>query len=442
MGPRTAASRAPSDEALPVDVPAGEIRVLEMIARGKPRREVLDELDRRSTELSRARFAELTAIATERADVDQALAASEAEAQRAHRYLTEAQRLSKTGTFTWDVQGDDHTWSEEIHRIFGFDLAASVSMPMIMAAVHPDDMPEVARLIGAAVEGGDFDLVFRILTVAGDLRYAHVVGHRIESIIDRPVFLGALQDVTESTRAVEALHRARRELAEVSRANSLGALTASVAHEVNQPLAAIITNANTCLRLLMTSPPDIEEAKEIAQHTIRDAYRAAEVIKRLRALYTGKPLEKERVDLNEAARDILALALSELQGERIVIHSDFSTALPEVIGDRIQLQQVIMNLVINASQAMQTIDDRPRTLSISTATDDEGNVVLAVCDCGPGAGIDDLETLFAPFYTTKPDGMGVGLSVSRFIIDVHGGRLRAVANDGPGLTFSFAIPAA
>jgi C4-dicarboxylate-specific signal transduction histidine kinase len=131
-----------------------------------------------------------------------------------------------------------------------------------------------------------------------------------------------------------------------------------------------------------------------------------------------------------------------MQSERIVVRTSFATDLPEIIGDRVQLQQVIMNLVLNASQAMQTVDDRPRMLTISTASDDEGNVVLAVRDCGAGAGVEDLENLFAPFYTTKPDGMGVGLSVSRFIIDVHGGRLRAVANDGPGLTFSFAIPAA
>ncbi len=167
--------------------------------------------------------------------------------RRAYDYLTEAQRLSRTGSFTWDVFADEHNWSEEIRRIFGFDPDVRVTMGMIQAAVHPDDMAEVERVIGGAAEGRGFDLVFRILATDGEVRHAHVVAHRIEHITDRPVFLGALQDVTDRKVAEERLDRARRELAHVSRVTALSAVTASIAHEVNQPLAGIIANASTRL---------------------------------------------------------------------------------------------------------------------------------------------------------------------------------------------------
>jgi C4-dicarboxylate-specific signal transduction histidine kinase len=218
--------------------------------------------------------------------------------------------------------------------------------------------------------------------------------------------------------------------------------TASIAHEVNQPLAGIVTNCNTCLRMLAADPPNIEGAQAIAERAIRDAYRASEVIKRLRALFARKPIGNEQIDLNEAAREILMLSSSELQSGRIVLHTSFAADLPEVVGDRVQLQQVILNLVLNAAQAMGTVNDRPRALWVSTARNDTGSVVLAVRDCGVGVAVEDFEKLFSAFYTTKPDGMGVGLSVSRFIIEAHGGRLRASANDGPGLTFFFSIPIA
>jgi PAS domain S-box-containing protein len=362
--------------------------------------------------------------------------------KRAYAQLTEGQRLSKTGSFTWDVLADEHNWSEEIRRIFGFDSDLKVSMPAIVAAVHPQDMAEVERVIGGAVEGRDFDLVFRILTTTGEVRYAHVVGHRMAHVTDRLVFAGALQDVTENKFAVEALDRARRELADVSRATALSALTASIAHEVNQPLAGIITNCNTVVRLLAADPPNLDGVLATAQRAVRDAYRAVEVIKRLRALFARKPVGNETVDLNEAAREILMLSSGELQSGRVVLHTSFADDLPEVAGDRVQLQQVVLNFVINAAHAMRTVDDRTRTLWVSTARGDEGDVVLAVRDCGIGAAVEDFEKMFNAFYTTKPDGMGVGLSISRSILEAHGGRLWASANDGPGLTVSFSIPVA
>lgn len=376
---------------------------------------------------------------TESKLAEAALRVSEAELREAYSYLTEAQSLSKTGSFTWDVFADEHTWSEEIRRIFDFDLEAKVTVTMILGAIYPDDMAEVERVIGGAVEGRDFDLTFRILTRSGALRHARVVGHRIKHILDRPVFLGALQDVTERKVAEEGLGRARSELARVARATALSAITASIAHELNQPLAGILTNASTCLRMLALHPPDIEGAQVTAQRTIRDGNRASEVLKRLRALFAGKPLGSEPVALNDAAREILLLSAAELQNGRVLLHSEFAGDLPMVVGDRVQLQQVILNLILNAAQAMQGIDGRPRDLQLVTERDGE-RVTLSVRDSGVGADTEDLEQLFNAFYTTKADGMGVGLSISRSIIEAHGGQLWASKNDGPGLTVSFSIP--
>jgi PAS domain S-box-containing protein len=377
---------------------------------------------------------------TESKMAEASLTAGEAELRRAYDYLTEAQKLSRTGSFTWDVFADEHNWSDEIRRIFGFRPDVQVTMGMIQAAVHPDDVAEVGRVIGGAAEGRDFDLTFRILTTDGEVRHAHVVGHRIAHITDRTLFLGALQDVTDRKVAEERLDRARSELARVSRITALSALTASIAHEVNQPLAGIITNASTCLRLLAADPPNIEGAQATAQRTIRDANRASEVIKRLRALFARRPPASEPLDLNHTAREVLTLASSELDGARVVLQTDLADDLPTIVGDRVQLQQVILNLVLNAGEAMRTVDDRPRDLSISTVFDGGDRVRLSVRDVGAGATAEQLAQFFGAFYTTKPEGMGVGLSISRSIVEAHGGRIWADANDGPGLTLSFSLP--
>jgi PAS domain S-box-containing protein len=369
-----------------------------------------------------------------------ALAASEAELRAAYGRLTEAQRVSKTGSFTWDVLADQHNWSDEIYRIFGIEPGAKVSMATISAAVHPEDMPMVEAVLGRAAEGGDFDLFFRIRQASGEVKHAHVVAHRMEQIADRAVFIGALQDVTESKLADEALARARAELAHVARVTALSALTASIAHEVNQPLAGIITNASTCLRMLAADPPNLEGAKATAQRTIRDGNRASEVIQRLRGLFARKQPSLEPVDLNEAAREVLALSATELQRGRVVVTSAFADNLPPVQGDRVQLQQVILNLVLNAADAMSQVDGRSRDLVVETRLDGAAQVILSVSDSGVGIDAGAVERLFDPFYSTKDKGMGIGLSISRSIIEGHEGRLWATANEGDGATFSFSLP--
>jgi C4-dicarboxylate-specific signal transduction histidine kinase len=288
--------------------------------------------------------------------------------------------------------------------------------------------------------GAEVDFYYRILTPRGAVKHVRGMARIMEQIAGRPLFIGAVQDVTESRAAEEVLNRARSELAQVSRVTTLNTFTASIAHEVNQPLSGIITNASTCLRMLAADPPNLDGARTTAQRTLRDGNRASEVLQRLRTLFARKESKTEPVDLNDAAREVLTLSQNELQRSHVILHTDFDEGLPAVKGDRVQLQQVILNLVINAADAMREVKDRPRNLLIATARDDAGQVRLSVRDSGVGIDPQCLEKLFEAFYTTKTTGMGVGLSISRSIVESHAGRLWATANDGPGATFSFSIP--
>ena len=240
----------------------------------------------------------------------------------------------------------------------------------------------------------------------------------------------------------ERLRQAQAELAHMTRVMTLGQVTASIAHEVNQPLSGIITNASTCLRMLAADPPNVAGALETTRRTIRDGNRASEVITRLRALYSKKEASPESMDLNEAAREVITLSLSELQRNLVILRQELAENLPLVVGDRVQLQQVILNLVLNASDAMRDVDDRPRELVIRTERDEGGGVRVTVKDAGVAFDPRVTDRLFEAFYTTKHGGMGMGLSVSRSIVENHRGRVWATLNDGPGATFSFSIPCA
>jgi PAS domain S-box-containing protein len=369
-------------------------------------------------------------------DIDD-LKRAEAELRRAYDHLTEAQRLSQTGSFTADLERDEHYWSDEFYRICDFEPGSTVTIRRLGEIVHPEDVPLYEGAIGRALAGTEPDFYFRIVTSRGVVKHLRGFAHRIA---DRPVFVGAVQDVTASKMAQEALNRAGAELAHVSRATSLSALTASIAHEVNQPLAGIITNAGTCLRMLDTDPPNIEGARETARRTIRDGHRAADVIARLRALFSKREFTLEPLDLNEAAREVIALSSNDLQRNRIILRSELAGDLPIVTGDRIQLQQVMLNLLRNASDAMVDVHDRPRYLLIKTEREEGDRVRLTVRDAGIGLPPQSLTSLFDPFYTTKHGGMGIGLFVSRSIVERHQGRLWAAPNDGPGATFAFSIP--
>jgi PAS domain S-box-containing protein len=310
-------------------------------------------------------------------------------------------------------------------------------------AVHPDDAEGLATYwhgLLAAGRAGEYEA--RLRRHDGVYRWfliRAVPQHDADGNTVR--WHGANTDIEDRKQAEEALGRVRSELNHVARVASLGALTASIAHEVNQPLAGIITNASTCLRMLAADPPNVDGARETARRTIRDGNRASEVIQRLRALFARRPFSAERVDLNEAAKEVMAMLLGELQRQQVVVHAVYSPRPAWVTGDRVQLQQVIVNLVLNAADAMQAVEGRRRQLRIATRHDPSGTVQIEVRDSGTGLGGEPPERFFQAFYTTKSAGMGIGLSVSRSIIESHGGQLWARDNADHGATFGFILPA-
>jgi signal transduction histidine kinase len=361
--------------------------------------------------------------------------------RRSEAFLAEAQHLSSTGSFCWRPSTGEIRWSEQLYRIFEFEPGVAVTLELVGSRIHPedssilDDMIERAR---AAVS--DFEYDYRLLMPDHSVKHLHAVGHGSKDADGQLEYIGTVQDVTQRRTSEEALAKARSELAHVTRVMSLNTLTASIVHEVSQPLSGMITNASTCLRMLSSDPPNVEGARETARRTIRDGNRASDVITRLRALFGKKDATIEVIDLNEAVRDVIALSLSELQSNRVVLRSRLASDLPPVAGDRVQLQQVVLNLLRNASDAMNTLDDRPRQLLITTERDDGGRARLSVKDAGFGLAPEAIDKLFEAFYTTKNDGMGMGLSVCRSIIEKHRGVIWATQNDGPGATFSFSIP--
>lgn len=385
------------------------------------------------------RFINIASLVIERAVADAELKRTSEELQRTNRFLVDTQRLTLTASFTWDVERNEHIWSQENYRLFEFDESSPVTLEAILRTIHPDDLPDVEALLGRAADGKDFELAFRIVTASGRTKYAHVVGTRIEHITDRPVFMGAIQDVTARKLTEEALNRARSDLAYMARVTALGTLTASIAHEVNQPLSGIITNASTCLRLLAADPPEVAKAQVTAQRTIRDGNRASEVIKRLRAMFTNAPTAFEPVDLHDAVREVLALSAGEMRSSGILLKTDLVAECATVRGDRVQLQQVVLNLLLNAIDAMRAVNDRPRMLSVATRDEDQ-HIRLSVRDAGTGLDDADIERLFDAFYTTKAKGMGVGLAISRTIVENHGGRLSAAPNADHGATLICRLP--
>lgn len=361
--------------------------------------------------------------------------------RRSEAFLAEGQHLARMGNLSWKVASGEIVWSEQLYRIFEFEPNTAVTLDRIATRVHPEDIPQMADMIEQVRRGrSDFEYQLRIVLPDETIKHLHLIAHRVHDQQDEAEYIGAVLDITQRRLAEEALEKLRSELAQVSRFVSLGTLTASIAHEVNQPLSGIITNASTCLRMLAANPPNVEGAQETARRTIRDGKRAADVIARLRALFANRAVTIETVDLNDAVREVVALSFGDVRRYRATLRTDLDENLPKVSGDRVQLQQVIMNLLRNGVDAMNAVEGRPRQLQVITARENERQVRLSVRDAGVGFAPGESERLFEAFYTTKSDGMGIGLSVSRSIIERHNGRLWAEANEGPGATFSFSIP--
>ena len=365
---------------------------------------------------------------------------AQGELRRSEAFLREGQHLSRTGSFVWRPGSDEIKCSEQFYRIYEFEIGTPMTLDLMRTRVHPDD---ISLLIEAADqtrdEMSDFDWQYRLLMPDGSTKYVHEVAHAMTDEEGQLEYIASVQDVTARRLADEALAKSRSELATVARDTSLGVFTASIAHEVNQPLSGIVTNASTCLRMLDASPPNLEGARETARRTLRDGNRASDVIARLRTLFKEDDLTLELLDLNEIAREVMALSMSDLQRNRIAVQFELAKNLRTITGDRIQLQQVILNLVRNASEAMAEVDDRQRRLLIRTEQDKDC-VRMRVRDTGVGVDPATTHKLLDAFYTTKSDGMGIGLTVSHSIIEKHHGHLWADSNKGPGATFSFSIP--
>jgi PAS domain S-box-containing protein len=259
----------------------------------------------------------------------------------------------------------------------------------------------------------------------------------------RRFLLKLARDISDRLRAEEQrqrLHQLEADLAHINRVSMMGELTASIAHEVNQPLSGVVSNGGACLRWLAGDAPNVEEAREAARRIVRDGKRAGEVIARVRALVKRAATPSEKLDLNEIIREVLALVGDEAKRKSVSIRTQFADDLSSISGDRVQLQQVLLNLVMNAMEAMSSVEERPRELRITTRNIDADQVQVTVKDSGPGIDPNTLDKIFDPFYTTKPGGMGMGLSISRSILQAHGGRLWAAAKDGPGTIFHFSLP--
>ena len=360
--------------------------------------------------------------------------------QRSEAYLAEAQRLSHTGSFGWMPPTGEILWSDETFRIFQYDRTAIPTVDLILQRVHPEDAAFVKRIIErASQEGKDFDFESRLAMADGSIKYVQVVAHVVRDESGGIEFVGALTDITERKRAEEALRQAQADLAHVSRVTTMGELTASLAHEVNQPITAAVTDANACLRWLTRAAPDVEEARAAASRIVKDAMRAADIVSRIRLLFQKSTPPRELVDLNDVIREMVVLLRSEATRYSIAIRTELAPDPPLVMGDRVQLQQVMMNLMMNGTDAMKDVDGT-RELAIKSQPADNEECLVSVSDTGVGLPAQQADQIFNAFFTTKPHGTGMGLSISRSIVESHGGRLWAGRNSPRGASFYFTLP--
>jgi PAS domain S-box-containing protein len=367
--------------------------------------------------------------------------------RKSEAYLAEAQRLSHTGSWAWNsATGHIPYWSEECYRMLGFDPHGGLPrFETFFQRIHPEDQPRTAeKLERAKREKTEFEMDYRIVHPNGESRDVHVVGHPVlTSSGDLVEFVGTVIDVTERKQAEEEREKLRQTqsyLAHFNRVTTMGELTASLAHEVNQPIAATVINAKTCLRWLQRDEPDLSQACAAATRIVKDGILAGEIINRIRSQFKKGTLQRESVDVNEVIREMIALLRSETMRYNISVRTELATDLPEIMGDRVQLQQVTMNLIVNSIDALKEVDGT-RELTITSQRAEREQLEVSVSDTGVGLPPQQAEQIFNAFFTTKPDGTGMGLRISRSIIESHGGRLWAADNSPHGATFQFTLPA-
>jgi len=362
------------------------------------------------------------------------------ELQRSETFLAEGQRISATGSFGWNVRTGTIYWSKESYRIFGLDPATTPTVASIVERVHPDDRSPVQDTITrAATDGAYFDIEHRLVMPDGVVKHIRVAAHAERDDRDDVYFVGAVVDLTETKRAEEALRQAQAHLAHVSRVTTMGELTASLSHEVKQPIAAAVTDANTCVRWLAHDPPNVGEARDAALRVVQDGRRATEIISRIRLPFTKGAPEWEWVDVNELIQEMTVLLRGEAARYDVAVRATLAADLPPVMADRVQLQQVLMNLILNGIDAMKAVEGA-RDLAIISQRGDGKDLLVSVSDTGVGLPSQQAEQIFKAFFTTKADGLGMGLSISRSIVEAHGGRLWAADHAPRGATLCLTLP--
>jgi PAS domain S-box-containing protein len=372
---------------------------------------------------------------------EQELLAQELERQQAH--LTEAQKLTHTGSWAWRVP-DRNTvhLSEEFYQIYGFEPAEGApTWEEYLERVHPEDRLKWTGIIERAiVEKADYDQEFRILLPNGMVKWIHTVGHPVlSSTGDLEKFVGSSTDITERKSAEQEREKLRlleADLAHTNRVSTLGEMAASLAHEIKQPIAAAITSANSCIEWLAHEPPNLDRARAAAARIDKYGNRAAEIIDRIRSFYKKSPPQREWVDVNGIIHEMLTLLEGEATRSSIAMRTDLSAELPKIMVDRVQLQQVFMNLMLNGIEAMEHSGGE---LAVKSELQD-GQLQFSVSDTGVGLPMEKMDQIFSAFFTTKPQGSGMGLAISRSIVESHGGQLWASANSGGGATFHFTLP--
>jgi PAS domain S-box-containing protein len=365
------------------------------------------------------------------------------ELRLSERYLSEAQSLAHTGSCAIDGTSRETVyWSGEMFQLFGFDPQQGLPMfDQWLQRIHPEDRDKVKL----ANERTFFtkvtcDVEFRIVKPDGTVKHIHGIGHPVLSATGELVqVLGTMVDVTERKRTEEARDRLRRleaDLAHINRVSTLGEMAASLAHEIKQPIAAAITSANSCIEWLAHEPPNLDRARAAAARIDKYGNRAAEIIDRIRSFYKKSPPQRELVDVNGIVQEMLTLLKSEAARHSVAMRTDFSAELPKIMVDRVQLQQVFMNLMLNGIEAME---DSGGELTMKSELQD-GQLQFSVSDTGVGLPMEKMDQIFSAFFTTKPQGSGMGLAISRSIVESHGGQLWATANIGGGATFHFILP--
>jgi signal transduction histidine kinase len=369
--------------------------------------------------------------------------AAEEELRRSETLLAQGQKLSRTASWTLQPATGEMRWSAELFDIFGTDReGVSPSFRLFRDRVHADDRARFDAAIAMAVEGSaSFSCEVRITRGGGAIRHVHALGEVHSDPSRGKEVIGTVMDLTDRKRTEQALHDAEAELARTLRLATMTELTASIAHEINQPLAAIVANASACVRFLARRPAAVGDAREAADCIVNDGSRAGEVIARIRALLSKQGPRHVVVDVNGIIGDVIHLLRATLDRQRVAVQTELATSLPAVMGDAVQLQQVLVNLVTNAVEAMSENRDRARAVTIRSEVDATGAVLVMVEDTGTGLDPQEIDRIFDSFYTTKPEGIGVGLSISRSIIEAHGGQLSAFPVLPHGARFAFALPA-